>query len=240
MQVVRNALTQDKTRIIRRGADKALLVLVGLSSELANWNTIAQCFDSLDMDIFVPDYVARPSLAGCVESVADFIITENLASYQELHVFAYILGGAIFNRYLAENDLPNLRSIIYDRSPHQERAPRVAADLFPSLARLSFGNVVLELADNPYQPCPREDIHRALLIETKRTTLMQIFAWHARKMGAIHWEANTFGQAHDDYVYIPLDHTQMYARLGAFSSLLSHFYAHGHFPENANRTPPQE
>lgn len=142
MQFLRNTITKDKTQIVRRNHQQALLVLVGLGSKSSNWKAIAQCFDTLPMDIFVPDFISNDSLDACTDNLAIFIAQQDLSTYKELHVFAYILGGAVFNRYLADHELPNLTSILYDRSPWQERAPKVIIDTVPWLARLTIGQTI--------------------------------------------------------------------------------------------------
>lgn len=240
MHWVSNRMTSDKTRIVRQGYDRALLVLVGLGSMGANWNAILHCFDHILMDIYVPDFIARPSLKACRDNLATFIDQYALSTYRELHVFAYILGGTVLNHYLIEQPLPNLRSIIYDRSPWQERAPQVIAQTAPRLARIAVGQVILDLAQTEYLPCTYQHITRALCIETRRTALMHLFARRARKLATIQWQPSAYQQPHDDYCYIPLNHTQMYSRLDQYATLLHHFYEHGTFPTIANRTPPQE
>lgn len=240
MQFMQNAITEDKTRIVRRNYDKALLVLVGLSSIGADWDAIINCFDNIPMDIFVPDFIKRSSLEACSDNLADFVVKHELSDYKELHVFAYILGGAVFNRYLIDHELPNLRSILYDRSPWQERAPGIIVDMFPWIGRMVAGQVLFDLAQSEYFPCPREDIIQGLCIEAERTLFIRFFGRYARRMGTIQWEPSAFQQPHDDYCYISLNHSQMYTRLGEFSALLHHFFTHGCFPKNLNRTPPQE
>ena len=58
-----------------------------------------------------------------------FIQDNNLARYERLHVFAFLAGAWTLNPLLDGRALPNLATVVYDRSPYQERAPRIASPI---------------------------------------------------------------------------------------------------------------
>ena len=58
-------------------------------------------------------------MSGCSASFRE----NHLDRYRRVHVFAFIAGGWTFNPFGEAGTLPNLSTIVYDRSPYQERAP---------------------------------------------------------------------------------------------------------------------
>ncbi len=47
----------------------------------------------------------------------------HLPQYKKLHVFSYIAGTWVLNIWLQQHPQNNITSIVYDRSPMQERVP---------------------------------------------------------------------------------------------------------------------
>jgi len=94
-------------------------------------------------DVFVPVYRNRAGLAATAEAIGEFIEEKSLDEYRELHAFAYILGTWALNTYLVENIVPsNLTTIVYDRSPLQERAPSLIAQIVLDL-RTTLGPAMI-------------------------------------------------------------------------------------------------
>jgi len=238
MQIVRNIVTKEKSSIRQMGYDDALIVLVGLGNLLVDWEKLADGFTQTQgMDIFVPDVIRRESIGQSVEALYRFIEVHKLSKYQRVHVFAYILGGRILNQFLSMYTLPNLASIVYDRSPIQELAPVLATKHYPRLARLIFGKIIHELARTSYQPCPVDDIPIGLIIEGKATPIMCFFRRLESHFPLLDWSGEAFQQPYGDLMYVPLNHNEMYWRFDVYIKQLEYFYQSGNFGENARRIP---
>jgi hypothetical protein len=239
LHLVRNLFTRDRSVVLAQpGRRTALLVLPGFGMLGANWQQMARAFAGAgDVDVYLPDYFARESVAACAGNLHTFVQAHDLHRYERLHAFAYILGGWVLNTYLRQHSLPHLHTVIYDRSPIQDRAPRTITDLFPRLARLVMGHVLQDLAHTPYPPLPRDDVRIGLMIENDVTSLMRVFKRHALALRPLTWEPEQFGQPHDDACYVPLNHDEMYRRFDVFMGEARHFYAHGSFRPAARRTP---
>jgi len=240
MQLIRNLLKSDKS-VFRKGnhqPDTALLVLLGLGSFRANWEIIGDGFSTIgDMDVYVPDIIARKSITASAEKLHQFILTHGLADYQNLNIFTYIMGGRILNQYLAQHKLPNLSAIIYDRSPIQELASVILTARFPRLSWLFFGNILRELAESSYQPCPIDDVPIGLLIENKATPLMRRFKREALAIRPLDWRSEAFQHPHHDIVYVPINHDEMYWRFDLFMDDVRSFFQTRRFLKNSNRKP---
>jgi hypothetical protein len=78
------------------------------------------------MDLYVPTYISRGGLAESRARLQRFIRDNRLERYDRVHVFAFLAGAWTFNPLVEARELPNLATVIYDRSPLQERAPRIA------------------------------------------------------------------------------------------------------------------
>ena len=59
-----------------------------------------------------------------------------IGGYKEVYFMCYIIGGHILNRYIEINGKQNIKKIIYDRSPIQERAAIIGVDNMPFLTKL--------------------------------------------------------------------------------------------------------
>ncbi len=130
--------------------DDALLVLTGFgygrSGERA-LRSLAPAMASEGVDLYVPDvrHAFRSRRAAGRSSSDSFartgwIGTSGCTSLPSLRV----RGRSIL--WSNEHKLPNLASVIYDRSPLQERAPRIAADKLRLFAWLRYGSTVFDLA----------------------------------------------------------------------------------------------
>ena len=78
------------------------------------------------IELFVPTYISRGGLDNSGANLRRFVQMQRLDRYQQLHVFAFIAGAWTFNPLFESLALPNVKTVVYDRSPYQERAPRIA------------------------------------------------------------------------------------------------------------------
>ena len=122
--VIRPSLSPSKPK------GDALLVLPGFGysrdGEKA-LRSLAAAMAGEGVDLYVPTYVTRAGLAPSRAKLERFIRENRLDRYERLHVFAFIAGAWTLNPLVERHELPNLATVIYDRSPFQERAPRIAA-----------------------------------------------------------------------------------------------------------------
>jgi hypothetical protein len=190
------------------------------------------------IDLYVPTYIVRSGLAESRTKLQRFIRDHRLGQYDRLHVFAFIAGAWTFNPILAGQTLPNLATIIYDRSPFQERAPRIATEKLHFLTWVRYGSPVFDVAKTPYVPLAIPDVKVALLVETKPTSFITHHEKTARGYGAYRFECDAFMQPYEDCMYVPLNHDELYIQFTEVWPELLTFIRTGRFSSAANRTPP--
>ena len=233
--IVRPALTASAP------ATDALLVLPGFGYSREGERAIRSLAPSLAADgieLFVPTYVARGGLNDSRNRLRRFIRQQPLSQYRQVHVFAFIAGGWTINPLLEAGELPNLTSVVYDRSPMQERAARIADEKMHLLTWLRYGSPVFDLARTPYPPFTREAVKVGLLVETIPTAFMRRQAAVARSYGPMRFECDQLSQRHDDCAFMPFSHDDMYRRFPAIWPEVKAFIRSGRFTDEATRTPP--
>ena len=221
-------------------AAEALLVLPGFGygpgGERA-LKSLAPSAAAEGMDLYVPTYISRRGLTRSRANLQHFIRDQGLNRYRRVHVFAFIAGGWTFNPLAELGALP-LATIIYDRSPFQERAPRIAADRLGLLTWLRYGPTVADVANTPYTPLTLQDTRVALMVETKPAPFIRRFSSTARRYGPYRFECDAFAQRYDDCLYLSMDHGEVYVRFAEIWPELLAFIRTGRFTSGANRTPP--
>jgi hypothetical protein len=219
----------------------ALLVLTGFGYGRAGENalrSLAPAMASEGVDLYVPDYITRSGLIESRAKLERFIHEHRLDRYERLHVFAFIAGAWTLNPLVERNALPNLTSVIYDRSPLQERAPRIAADNLRFLAWAKYGSTLFDLAKTPYPPLTAPTVKVALMVESTPTSFIRRYERPAREQGPFRFECGAFLQRYDDCLYLPMNHDELYVRFAeAWPELLA-FIRTGRFTSAADRTPP--
>ena len=221
----------------------ALMVVPGFGYTRDGARAIRMAADSLaarGIAVYVPDYVRRGGLTESRAALLEFYRAQGLDRYERLHVFAFIAGAWTINPAINAGELPNLASIIYDRSPMQERAPRVAVDWFGFGLWLVMGQVIFDVARTPYTPIERERVNVGLLVETKPTSFIRRFAGTARGYGPMSFECAALTQRFDDCAFIALSHDELYLQFPAVVPAIVAFIRTGRFPDHADRTPPVE
>ena len=225
-------------------AREALVILPGFGYNTAGERAIRALAPSMreaGLDLYVPRYIQRSGLDDSREQLRRFLRDHRLDRYERVHVFAFLAGGWTFNA-LAEDGtvLPNLATVVYDRSPYQERAPRIAAEKLRLLARLRYGPVLFDMAKAPYPPLPRADIRVGLVVETVPTGFVKRFRTTARSYGPFAFECGAFAQPHDDCMFAAMSHDELYTRFGEIWPELHAFIREGRFTPTAKRTAPGE
>ena len=223
-----------------RGRD-ALLVLPGFGYSRSTEKALrsgSAAWAAEGIDLYIPNYVRRAGLAKSRAELIEFYRDHRLDQYERLHIFAFIAGAWTLNPYLEKETLPNLTTIVYDRSPLQERAPRIAADKLAALTWLAYGKPVFEVARTPYTAVNPTGVRIGLMVETKPTRLVKRYAKTARSYGPLHFECDSFGQRHEDCVYLSMNHDELYVRFNELQPELLAFIRTGRFTTTANRSPP--
>src|SRR5262249_55481397 len=125
------------------------------------------------IDIYVANYVTRRGLDSSRDELRRFIREQRLDRYERVHVFAFIAGAWTLNPSSVRTLLPNLASVVYDRSPYQERAPKIAVDVLPLPAWLRYGATIFDVARTPYPPLNAANVNIGLLVETRPTAFIR-------------------------------------------------------------------
>ena len=191
------------------------------------------------MDLHVPDYISRSGLGESRRNLQRYV-RERLARYDRVHVFAFIAGGWTFNPLADAGAVPKLATVVYDRSPLQERAPRIADEQLHFLTWVRYGSPVFDLARTPYPPLTSPGAKVGLIVETSPTSFIRQHEKTARSYGAFQFECEAFGQRHDDCLYVDLNHDELYERFAEVWPEVRAFIRTGQFLTAANRTPPRD
>ncbi len=139
---------------------------------------------------------------------------------------------------MERHELPNLATVIYDRSPFQERAPAIAATRLRVLTRLRYGSTVFDIARTPYPALSAPHVKFALVVETMPTSFIRRYAGTARAYGPFEFGCDSFHQRYDDCIYVPMSHNELYTRFADVWPELVTFIRTGSFSAAANRTSP--
>lgn len=218
-----------------RAEKEAILILPGLGDGRKGRKHQKRFFENQGFDLFIPDFHDRKSFDGSVENLEQFFESQNLREYKKLHIFPYLLGTWVLNTFLQEHGLGNIATIVYDRSPIQERAPRTVREKIPLVGKIIAGKQVIDMSYIPYPPIPHEGVKIGLVVESKSTFLMRFFKKTGLGYGPLRWDAESFQQTHDDLIYTRLDHKQMYYTFDEIGAEIVYFFREGRFPKEARR-----
>ena len=191
-------------------------------------------------DIFIPKYIGRRSIKQCVSTLEEFITKNKIGEYKKVHVFSYIIGSWVLNEYIKAHPVNNIASIVYDRSPLQERAPYVVIKDNVLFIKIATGHLIRDLANAPYPPIEKKDIKIGIIIESKATALVRKHKKTELSLGKINFEPDSLHQAYDDFTYTESDHDEMYRHFGYNGREILHFFKEGKFNSLAQRVPYTE
>lgn len=216
---------------------EAILILPGFGSRVHGTGNIADFFFFKGYDVFIPDYISRNSISACVSNLDAFMTKHKLSDYKKIHVFAYIVGSWTLNNWILQHPNNNISSIIYDRSPIQERAPAALVKDIPFISWLIAGKIMKEFSQTPYPSIPKNNIHIGIMIESKSTRLIRKHKRSALSSGSVSWDVASLQQEHDDFFYTWLNHDDVYTRFDVIGAELFYFFEKGRFMEEAQRSP---
>lgn len=221
----------------------ALLVLPGFGygrTEDQAFRSVAVQAAAEGVDLYVSPFLTRSGLGTSGTKLERFIRENRLDRYERLHVFAFIAGAWTFNPLFERRRLTNLATVIYDRSPFQERAPRIAAAKLPVLAWARYGSTVFDVAKTPYVPLTAPGVKVAIVAESMPTAFIRKHVDAARQYGPFAFACDSFRQRHDDCLYLPMNHDDLYARFAEVWPEVLAFMRTGRFSDAANRVPPAD
>ena len=225
-----------------RGGD-AVLVLPGFGYGGAGeqtFKTVATTVTADGFAFYAPTYISRGGLADSRSHLQRFIRERGLDRFARLHIFAFIAGAWTVNPLVEQGALPNLATIVYDRSPLQERAPRIADDDLHLLTWIRYGSPVFDVARTPYPVLSAPGVKVGLLVETRPTSFIRKHERAARDLGPFRFECTALAQRHDDCAYLAMSHDELYVRFADVWPEMRAFIRTGRFTAGANRTPPTE
>lgn len=241
--------SSDKTRkkeyIVIENADvprsqkEALIVLPGFGAKLQGVKDIAEYFSYKGYDFFMPNYIGNDSINQCVSNFDVFYKKNKLSEYRKVHVFSFIIGSWVINRWMDDQDSTNIATVVYDRSPLQERAPYALATDMPCLIRLvPNGEVIKEFADTPYEPVVNDERNIGIIMESTASKLIRKHKKTALSLGEVKWDIADRKQDCDDYFYTMNNHDDMYHDFSVTGKEILHFIKNGKFSDSVPRTKP--
>jgi len=189
-------------------------------------------------DLYVPTYISRGGLDKSGERLQRFLREQRLDRYARVHVFAFLAGGWTLNSLIEAHQLPNLATVIYDRSPLQERAARIATDDLHLLTWMRYGSPVFDFAKTPYPPLDRPGVNVGLVVETRPTAFVRRHQKAAQRYGPIAFDCDGFRQPHRDCAFLAMNHSDVYLRFAEVWPEVRAFIRTGRFTSGATRTPP--
>jgi hypothetical protein len=216
---------------------EAILILPGFGSKIHGSKAQKRYFSKTGYDVFIPDYISRKSIEKSVAYVDRFMQKHQLGAYKKVHVFAYIVGSWTINFWLQQHPDHHIASIVYDRSPLQERAPYALVKDSPFLIRLLAGPIMEEFSRTRYPVLPGAGIQIGIVVESKATKLIRRHKKTALGMGPVRWDLEALEQDHDDAMYTWLNHDDMYERFDIIGPEILHFFSTGKFTPQARRVP---
>jgi len=222
--------------VLAKSEKEAILILPGFGSKIQGTDSIIAFFIKTGYDVYIPNYISRKSIANCVTNLDEFIIKNDLASYSKLNVFSYIVGAWTLNNWILKNPKNNIHSIVYDRSPLQERAPYALVTDIPVIIRLFSGKIMKEFSKTPYLPISNSQINIGVFIENRATKLIKKHKKTAMSLGSIDWNPKELKQVYSDFCYLPLNHDDLYNRFEIFGGEIIYFFKYNAFSSDAKRT----
>jgi hypothetical protein len=208
---------------------EAILILTGFGSKYHSLQILKNYFETAAYDVYVPRYISRKSIDKTIQNLDEFWIKGKLDQYENIHVFAYIVGAWTLNEWVAQNGPKNIKSIVYDRSALQERAPYILISKYKIPNYFVFGPIMYDLQQTPYVPLNDSSIQKGLLLECYATGIVRKNQETAAQLGPYCFEPDCFAQQYQDAKYVPLNHDQMYTHPEIFGPALLHFFDSGNF-----------
>ena len=214
---------------------EAILILPGFGSKIHGVKHIKNFFSHKGYDLFIPHYIGRDSLQQCVITLNNFLESHHLLKYKKIHVLSYIAGSWVINLWIQQHPTNNIASIIYDRSPLQERAPYVLVKDKPKLIKFLAGNIMKQFSQTPYPTINNDEKKLGIIIENKSTKLIRKHKKTTLSLGPINFNKDSLHQSCDDYFYACINHDEMYYKFETIGDEIVLFFKSGSFSANAQK-----
>jgi hypothetical protein len=215
---------------------KALVILNGFGDSKKNRKIQQEFFQEKGYDLFIPEYVQKKSIDLTVSTFSSFYDKNNLDEYKEVKFLCYIIGGYVLNKHIEKNGKGKITTIIYDRSPTQERAPKVATARLPFISKILYGKVLADFSEKKNNSLSDANgLKVGVIIENKATRLMRFFKKKSDSYGNYNYNAEEIEKNLDDFLHTYLDHDLMYKSFDVIGKEIFYFLENGKFTENAKR-----
>lgn len=234
---VKEIVVIDSTAI-PRSEKEALLIIPGFGSRIQGITDIGKYFAHKGYDLFIPHYIGRDSIGQCMNTLDEFMKKNKLSEYRKVHVFSYIIGSWVLNRWITAHPTNNIATIVYDRSPLQERAPYALVHDMPFLIRLAEGRIMEEFTKTPYEPIANDQKNIGIIMESRATNLIKKHKAAALSLGTVDWTIEGRKQDHDDYFFTLNNHDDMYHDFSVIGTQILYFIRNGKFTPDAPREKP--
>ena len=235
------ASARPRPSVAPRAHADAFLVLPGFGYGRTGQQTFERLGPALaeeGIDLYIARYLTRDGLESGREKLDEYIRASRLDRYERLHVFAFLAGAWTINPLLDRQLPSNLASVVYDRSPFQERAPAIAADKLRVFAWLRYGSTIFDIARTPYPSMTSSHVKVGLIVEAVPTSFITGHAQAARAYGPFAFGCGDLHQRYDDCGYVALNHDDLYVRFNEVWPELRAFIRDGRFTSTMNRTAP--
>jgi len=103
---------------------------------------------------------------------------------------------------------------------------------------LLFGKITRDFNDTPYAKIEDEQIAIGMMVEVYATNVIRKHQSSTLAMGPLRWDLAQFNQAVRDWVYLPLNHDQMYTQPEKYAQEIFTFIRTGHFSEAMHQVRP--
>ena len=215
---------------------QALVILNGFGDSKKNRQIQQEFFKEKGYDLFIPKYIQKQSIKLSADAFSSFYEKENLNNYKEVKFLCYIIGGYVLNQYIEKKGKGKISTIIYDRSPTQERAPKVATKRLPFISRIIYGRVLADFSKKKIKPLKsKKGLKIGVIIENKATRLMRFFRKTSDYYGNYNYNAEEIEVNLDDFLHTYLDHDLMYKRFDIIGQEIFYFLENGKFTNEAKR-----
>ena len=220
----------------RPGEKTALIILNGFGDSKKNRRIQLNYFKDKGMDIFIPKYKVRKSLNLSKEKFSKYYKDHELDNYKEVYFLCYIIGGYVLNEFIREKGIRNIKKIIYDRSPTQERAAKIGVDKLPLLSRIIYGNILFDFSKVKLKNLAKnKNLAVGVIIENQATSLMRFFEKASMKYGEYSFSIYDINTYNNDYFHTWLDHNMMYQRFDIIGAEILNFYKYSKFTDVAKK-----
>ena len=232
--VSQEIICKDNTKLSKE--KEAIVILPGFGDSKKGRDEQEKFFKEKGYDLFIPEYMDKFKVDNCVENLHKFYRENQLKDYKKIHFFSYILGSWVLNKFINKYGVLNISTIVYDRSPTQERAPYLAAEnLNIIISIMGIKHIMNDMAALDYPPIENNDINIGIIIESKATKLLRLLEKKALEMGPLDYKLESLNQKTDDYLYTWLNHDQMYERFDIIGEEIFYFIENHSFSNNAVR-----